>query len=296
MIPVRRGLAFLHRWVGLAFLCCLLPACLAGSVLVWKAELDAWLNPDLFYAAPSTSPLLDEDALEAALRAQVPKIRVAWVEVPEQPGRTAYASIGNWFDPADPERRYNEVYLDPHTGQILGARSIFKPHLDRREGLIWLRRIHYSLGFVPGGLLLMGWVAVAWLLDSLVGTVLSFHGKSWRRWLRAFVVRRRFWDHDLHRAGSLWLWPVIVVVAASSIFLNLRREVFLPVLDFLQRALPVAWRDPVETAILEWQFPLHTGTAFGLAGRVAVSLMGLVVSLGLLAALRAWWRRRAAST
>ena len=59
-------------------------------------------------------------------------------------------------------------YLDPHTGKILGARSIFKPHIDRREGLIWLRRIHYSLGFVPGGLLLMGWVAVAWLLAWLV--------------------------------------------------------------------------------------------------------------------------------
>lgn len=293
MIPVRRSLAFLHRWLGLAFLACLLPACLAGSVIVWKAELDAWLNPDLFYAAPSEARLLDEEELEAALRAQVPKIRIAWVEPPEQPGRTAYASIGNWFDPTDPERRYNEVYLDPHTGRILGARSIFKPHFDRREGLIFLRRIHYSLNWVPGGLTLMGWVAVLWLLDSLLGTALSFHGGSWRRWLRAFRLRRNFWDHDLHRAGSLWLWPMVVVLAVSSIFLNLRREVFLPVLDGLQRLLPVAWRDPVENAILEWQFPLHTGTAFGLAGRVAISLTGLVVSLGLIAALRAWWRRRA---
>ncbi|MEN9706243.1 MAG: hypothetical protein RLZZ393_2122 [Pseudomonadota bacterium] len=295
MIPWRRSLAFLHRWLGLAFLCCLLPACLAGSVIVWKAELDAWLNPDLFYAAPSQARLLDEDELEAALRAQVPKIRVAWIELPEKAGGTAYASIGNWFDPADPGRRYSEAFLDPYTGRILGARSNFKPHLDRREGLMWLRRIHYSLGFVPGGLLLMGWVAVAWLVDSLFGTVLSFHGGTWRRWLRAFKLRKRFWDHDLHRAGSLWTWPFIIVLATSSIFLNLRREVFLPVLGIFMKPLPASWHEGFETAVLEWQFPLHTGTAFGVAGRVATSLAGLVVSLGLLAALRAWWRRSANS-
>jgi uncharacterized iron-regulated membrane protein len=122
----------------------------------------------------------------------------------------------------------------------------------------------------------------------------SFHSKTPRRWLRAFTLRRRYWDHDLHRAGSLWLWPVVVVVAASSIFLNLRREVFLPVLDMLLRLLPAAWREPLSTAVVESQFPLHTGTALGTAGRVLVSLTGLVVSIGLLAALRAWCRRELA--
>jgi hypothetical protein len=38
-------------------------------------------------------------------------------------------------------------------------------------------------------------------------------------------------------------------------------------------------------------FPLHTGTALEIAGRLAVSAMGFVVSLGLLAAMRALWRK-----
>jgi uncharacterized iron-regulated membrane protein len=47
------------------------------------------------------------------------------------------------------------------------------------------------------------------------------------------------------------------------------------------------------TTVLEWQEPLHTGQAFGLPGRIVVSLTGLAASLGIATGLLSWLRRPA---
>jgi uncharacterized iron-regulated membrane protein len=48
---------------------------------------------------------------------------------------------------------------------------------------------------------------------------------------------------------------------------------------------------PVGSAFLNWQHPLHSGTAFGLAGRIAVMISGLVAALMVLSGLLIWWQR-----
>jgi uncharacterized iron-regulated membrane protein len=56
-------------------------------------------------------------------------------------------------------------------------------------------------------------------------------------------------------------------------------------------------RDPLEAAagdtFFNWQFPLHTGEAFGLAGRVLVSVSGLAPLAFMLTGLLLWLGRRA---
>ncbi len=46
---------------------------------------------------------------------------------------------------------------------------------------------------------------------------------------------------DWHRASGLWLWPALLVVAVTSVSLNLYKEVFSPLLT---RMLPVEWPMP----------------------------------------------------
>jgi uncharacterized iron-regulated membrane protein len=293
----RASLAWLHRWLGLALAAFLLPACIAGSVLAWKPELDRWLNPDLFLAPFHAGAPLDEPALRAALKAHAPAARIAWIEPPAAPGRSAIATVGNWPGGSG-DRRINEVFLDPATGAVLGARSTVTPSLSRAEFLPWLRRFHYTLGLGRTGMLLMGGVAIAWLVDSLLGTVLTVPGgiERARRWLQAWRVRRERVSFDLHRASALWLWPALIVLALSSVYLNLAHEVFVPALEFVARILPDAWEGPVVSTLLEWQQPLHTGAAFGLTGRVLVCIAGAVAALGIIVGLLSWiprWGRNA---
>lgn len=260
-------------------------------MLAWKAPLDRWLNPELFIAPAGGGAVLDEPALRAALKAHAPAARIAWIDPPTAPGRSAVATVGNW--PADrPGRRINEVYLDPATGAVLGARSTSTPSLTRAELLPWLRRFHYTLGLQRTGMVGMGIVAIGWLIDALLGTLLTVPGgiDRTRRWLRAWIVRRPRVSFDLHRASALWLWPALIVLAASSIYLNLAHEVFVPSLEWLARLLPDAWEEPTVTAILEWQQPLHTGAAFGTTGKVLVCITGVAASLGIVTGLLSWLR------
>jgi hypothetical protein len=78
----------------------------------------------------------------------------------------------------------------------------------------------------------MGSLALLWVADSFVALLLTFPvklkksaprltaavGSWWRRWMPAWRVR---WgggayklNFDLHRAGGLWVWAVIVIVAS----------------------------------------------------------------------------------
>ena len=45
-------------------------------------------------------------------------------------------------------------------------------------------------------------------------------------------------NFDLHRAGGLWVWAVIVIVAFTSFSLNLYREVFYPVMSTVSTTTP----------------------------------------------------------
>ena len=292
---IRRSLAFAHRWLGLATALFLLPACLTGSALVWKTELDEWLNPQLFQVRGAAGVPLDERALRAALKTQAPAARIVWLELPRSPGHTVLASVANWPDPADAGRRINEVFLDPATGAIQGARSTVTPGLTRPEFMHWLRRFHYTLAMKRSGMLLMGGVAIAWLMNSLVGMVLTVPSGAnrLRRWLRTWKVRRQQLNYDLHRATSLWLWPALIVLSSTSIYLNLAREVYVPALESLARLLPAARRADAVNRVLEWQEPLHTGAAFGLAGRLIVFVTGIAAVLGLCTGLLSWTRRLA---
>lgn len=63
----------------------------------------------------------------------------------------------------------------------------------------------------------------------------GLHGQGWwRRWRPSWAVRwhasRYKLNFDLHRAGGLWLWPLLLVFAWSSVSFNLP-QVYVPVMN-----------------------------------------------------------------
>jgi uncharacterized iron-regulated membrane protein len=115
----------LHRYLGLAMTVFLVIVALTGSILAFRAELDRWLNPHLLTVQLRALPPLDPFALRERAEALDPR---TWVDVVSL-WRKPDASYSGWaYARSDPatgkpcDVPLTEVFLDPHTGERLGAR------------------------------------------------------------------------------------------------------------------------------------------------------------------------------
>lgn len=269
----------IHRWAGLAVALFLIVAGLTGAVTSWDHELDEWLNADIM-ATPGRGPLRDPLALAALVEAADPRVQVSYISLGLEEGHAASFLVRPLADPATGQPYaldYNNVFVDPVTGSVTGRRDSQAVSLSRRSLMPFLRTVHYSLhipafwGTDRWGYWLMGGVALVWLLDSFVAVYLTTprrlrtaaHGTGrhrqpanwWQRWKPAWLLRWKAGGYklnfDLHRAGGLWVWGVIIVVAFTSFSLNLYREVFYPVMSLVSKTTP----GPYET-----QTPAPFGT------------------------------------
>lgn len=242
---VRPVLVLMHRCIGLTTAVFLTLAGLTGSVIAFNRELDALLNP-AFYAATAEGPTLSPEALAAKIEARDPLLSVWSVSLEPMAGGAvelrAMAREGepsaDWFS------------LDPVSGEILGARVWGACCLSRAHLIPFLYTFHHSLS-LPGalGVLLMGIVALFWLLDGFIGAALTFPlGRPFfRKWRTAFTIKGGSafrLNLDWHRAAGLWLFAVLMVLAVSSIAMNLRTQVFEPVVRLFSPLTPTPFADP----------------------------------------------------
>ena len=231
----RPFLVLFHRYVGLVMAGFLVIAGLTGAALVWYEELDTALNPHLFYASPPApdAPMLDMLTLrEMAVRQTGESVRYFSLKLPA-PGHAAI------FLPADQEPA-NQIFVDPYTGRVVGRRLWGDIGQGVGNLMPFLYRLHYSLLMDRTGQTIFGIVAFLWTLDSFVGAWLTLpmiRGRGWlSRWGKAWRLRMKGGAYklnfDLHRAGGLWLWAMLLVLAWSSVAFNLR-QVYDPVMKTL---------------------------------------------------------------
>lgn len=237
---MRAALVRLHRWLGLATAGFLVVAGLTGSVIAFNHELDEWLNPELFGASSAGDPL-SAFALAARIERDDPRARVTYFALEPEPGHARVFSVSGRLDPVTGKPRdlgYNQVFVDPVTGERLGEREWGALRLDRAHLIPFLYSLHYTLHLPERwGAWLMGAVALLWLLDCFVafGLTLPMQRAYWKVKRGASAWRL---NYDLHRAGGLWLWGLLLVMALSGVYLNLQFEVFRPVLSSVAQVTP----------------------------------------------------------
>lgn len=262
---MRSALTLIHRWIGLSVAVFLIVAGSTGAVISWDHELDDWLNADIL-DTPGRGPLKTPLQLAAAVEAADPRVAISYMTLALQEGHAASFLVRPKTDAATGKPYaldYNNVLIDPVTAAITGHRDSASVALSRRNLMPWLRHLHESLlsptfaGSDRWGYWFMGGLALLWLADSFWALVLTLpakrkpasakaqgdSGKSWwSRWMPAWRLR---WgagayklNFDLHRAGGLWIWGVIVVVAFTSFSINLYREVFYPVMSKVSTTTP----------------------------------------------------------
>ena len=255
----------LHRYLGLTIALFLVITGLTGAVISWDHELDEWLNPHLFEAQ---TPGVAQNAIALAqqVEEEFPQVEVTYFELHEEPGHARYFLVEPRLNP-DTGRLYepgfNQVYVDPVSGEIQGKREWGDVWPITRETFMsFLYKLHFSLhipeinGIDHWGIWLLGIIALIWTFDNFIGFYLTLPrrkqrralnnsgaGKSWwQRWLPAWQIRRGAGgarlNFDLHRAVGLWTWLLLFIIAFTAFSLNLYREVFFPVMSMVSDVTP----------------------------------------------------------
>lgn len=240
----------LHRYVGLVMAGFLLLAGLTGALLAWYGELDAWVNPGMMRVSPGPAATpLSPLQLRERVQAAYPELGINNLPLTMEKDRAVRFVLRGTLDLATgkPAQLVNdEVFINPYTGKITGVRKWGDITQGITNLLPFIYRLHYSLALGDTGELIFGIVAVLWTLDCFVGAYLTMPASRraqkptrkaapWlSRWKPAWLVRWHGGSYkvnfDLHRAGGLWLWAMLFVLAWSSVAFNLSEQVYLPVM------------------------------------------------------------------
>lgn len=267
----RHFFVWLHRWVGLAMAGFLVVVGLTGSLLAFKSELEHLITPELYATPRSTPAPLDLATLVDRAEAAIPRGEVSGVYLVEPDQvvvsmRPRQDAQGKLYDLG-----FNQLYLDPWTGAVLGRRNWGDITQGRINLIPFIDKLHYALALDMTGVWILGIVALVWTLDCFIGFYLTLpagNGGFWRRWKPAWLVKRNAGtfrlNFDLHRAGGLWVWPMLLIFAWSSVSMNLWDTVYTwttrAVVDYHPTWTELAaLAQPRETPKLDFRTALATG-------------------------------------
>jgi uncharacterized iron-regulated membrane protein len=247
-----------HRYAGLFMAFFLIVIGLTGSIIVFNPELDNWVNP-LPKVIKRSVPMLDTLTLRERAQVLVPNGIVNDLNLNQKSNEPYRANITPRIDPSTGkpfELDVTVLMLDPYTGAELKREKYTDDiwPITHQNIMPLINRLHYQMA-LPGsvGSYLFGIVALIWTIDCFVSAYLTFPvsvrrksegGKSTRD-LRQTSWLARWWNpswlvkwrgsayrinFDLHRAGGLWVWLMLLVIAWSSVGFNLGEQIYTPVM------------------------------------------------------------------
>ena len=246
-----------HRYAGLFMAFFLIIIGLTGSIIVFNPELKNWFDPLPKVTVHSTH-MLDVFTLRERALTIVPHGLINNLPIHLKPNEPYVAWIEPRIDPTTNkpyELDLNVLMLDPYTGAELKgekySEDIFP--ITHKNIMQLINRLHYQMVLPSSiGTWLFGIVALVWTIDCFVSAYLTFPvslrrhetGKAsltqaprrtwWLRWKPAWLVK---WggsayriNFDLHRAGGLWVWIMLLAIAWSSVGFNLNQQIYTPVM------------------------------------------------------------------
>lgn len=267
----------LHRYAGLAMAAFLIVAGATGSIIAFSHELDEWLNPQLFHAE-SVGPRLSVAELARRVEAHDPRARATYIPLQDEPGHAAWIWVDARVDTATGayyDLGFDQVFVDPVSGAILGTRLWGACCVERENIIAFLYEFHHTLALPePWGRWVMGGVAVLWVIDCFVGAYLTFPRARpfFAKWRVAWRIKRGAGPYrtnlDVHRAGALWLWAALLLMAVSGVALNLYGEIFKPVVSVFSPITESVWdmrEERAPDAQVEPNLTLEEALALGIA-------------------------------
>ncbi|KFC71420.1 PepSY domain-containing protein [Massilia sp. LC238] len=223
-----------HLWAGLIFGTILVLQGLTGTVIGWRHELDAWLNPGLLRVAPPAGAPAGLEARPAPAQVAAVMARLQdepgygrpdTLFLPEVHGDVYVA----WYRPQKPDSSWTQgvtrqVMVDPANLAILGERDWGEAGLSRPLLMPTLFHLHRYLMAGDAGKIVIAVQGLALMLLCLSGIVVWWPKMTLSAFWHAISVRRGSnwpkFNFQLHRAAGFYVAPVLLVLAFSGVYFN----------------------------------------------------------------------------
>ncbi|WP_019449132.1 PepSY-associated TM helix domain-containing protein [Cupriavidus sp. BIS7] len=227
----RTVLVKLHLYIGLLFGLLFILMGLTGTAISWRDEIDKWLNPDLLQAASATRIPVGAATVESVTAKLMAdphygKPNLLMLPTDEHDVFVAYYPIkGAEAGPG----RFRQVMIDPITLAVKGERLWGVPGLSRQALMPTVFHLHRYLLSGDTGKTITGVTGMMLFISVLLGVVLWWpklkaralkqsvritHGGSWSRFI-----------YTSHRAGGIFVAPILATIAFSGWYLNLPKWV-----------------------------------------------------------------------
>ena len=235
MPPMKPLIRTIHLWAGLVFGTILVLQGLTGTVIGWRHELDAWLNPGLLSVAAPPGMVAGEAARPAPSEVSAVAARLAkdpaygrpdTLFLPEVHGDVYVA----WYRPAKPASNWEQgvtrqVMVDPANLAVLGERNWGEAGLSRPLLMPTLFHLHRYLMAGDAGKVIIAVQGVALALLALTGIVVWWPKMTLSAFWHAITIRRggnwAKFSFQLHRAAGFYTAPVLLVLAVTGVYFNM---------------------------------------------------------------------------
>jgi uncharacterized iron-regulated membrane protein len=213
----RRVLRQIHLWIALTLCLPMVVVGLTGSILVYRKEIAALVNPPPPPLTCATGKAHTVAEIIKAVQVGIGKdFRPFLYESPSEPGQPATVRLIT-HEGVAARPRVIEVLVDPVSLNFVERHSKAFPGL-----LLTVLRLHGNLLMGRAGRAYVGWLGVAMLALGVSGLILWW--PRWNRWRAAFVVKRgarglRLY-RDLHGAVGIWTYVVFITVSFSGVYFS----------------------------------------------------------------------------
>jgi uncharacterized iron-regulated membrane protein len=213
-----------HLYIGLFAGAVFVLIGLAGSLSVFKPEIDSVLNPALkkIQGYSSQSPYRSLDEIAAAAKTVIPKQGKPYAFVfpnrPDEPFSVTYSLSAS--SPGQSE--WHLVSVNPYNADVMGQRLMFDTGNPWRGSLMnFFVRFHYTLALGEAGKTFVGIVSLFLLFSILTGLIVWWPSPGKLRQaltIKAKASTERF-NFDLHKTFGFYFSVVLIVILFSGIYL-----------------------------------------------------------------------------
>ncbi|MBT1687509.1 PepSY-associated TM helix domain-containing protein [Dawidia soli] len=218
---IKQALLFLHRWLGIITGIVVVVVSITGAIFVFEEELFQVFHPSLTHVEPGKT-LVDINTLQASAQAAIGKEKpISLVFIYGDPTRAycfvaskRHADSKSWWE-KDEIAYYNQVFVDPYTGQVLGA-------IDKSTEFFYLmRRIHQNLLLRRDiGNMVVGWSVAIFVFILITGIVLWWPQRVAQIKQSITVKWNAKWkrvNYDLHNVLGFYSFIFALIIALTGL-------------------------------------------------------------------------------
>ncbi|BBA32155.1 PepSY-associated TM helix domain-containing protein [Methylocaldum marinum] len=257
-----------HLWLGLILGLLLAIYGVTGSILVFHAEINDWLNSEMRTVKPPEQgavyrPLAE--IFEAGRAAMPEEAKLAFATYP----RNDEAAFIQSYSLEKPDGTVEDwqVHVDPYTAGVTGKRLMGDSESWLPNTFIgFVFKLHYAL-MLPKGVspVVVGVSGMLLIISVLTGLIVWWPLTG--RWLQALTIKRKSsperFNFDLHKTAGFYTTLVMIPVLFSGVYMVLPHNV-VPVLELFS---PVTYRYWFESKPIPDREPISMAEAIVLADR-----------------------------